>query len=87
MNETAQIVVVSVVTVLTVILSIVGLQIVFILKEIRTTLVKVNGMLDDARNVTAKISHSTDSVSGMLVGIKTALSLIGSLKKGKDHEE
>lgn len=86
MSETAQIVLVSVITVLTIVLALVGLQLVFILRSVRSTISRVNGVLDDARNVTSKFSHSTDSLSGALVGLKAVLSLISSVqhKKGDD---
>jgi len=86
MSETAQIVLVSVITVLTIVLALVGLQLVFIFRSVRSTISRVNGVLDDARNVTSKFSHSTDSLSGALVGLKAVLSLISSVqhKKGDD---
>lgn len=88
MSETAQIVLVSVITVLTIVLALVGLQLVFILRSIRSTINKFNGVIDDARNITSKLSHSTDSVSGALVGLKAVLSLISAVqhKKGADDD-
>jgi len=86
MSETAQIVLVSVITVLTIVLALVGLQLVFIFRSVRSTISRVNGVLDDARNVASKFSHSTDSLSGAFVGLKAVLSLISSVqhKKGDD---
>lgn len=81
MNDTAQIIVVSVITVLTIVLALVGIQIIFVLQEIKRALSKVNRIVDDAQSITSKISHSTESVSGMIVGVKTALSLLGSFRK------
>jgi uncharacterized BrkB/YihY/UPF0761 family membrane protein len=81
MKDTAQIIIVSVITVLTLILSIVGVQIILILQEIKKSLGKVNTIIEDTQSVTSKIARSTSSVTGMLVGLKTALSLFGSFKK------
>lgn len=89
MSETAQIVLVSVITVLTIVLALVGLQLVFILRSVRSTIGRVNAVLDDARHITSKLSHSTDSVSGAFVGLKTVLSLISTIqhKKGADRDD
>jgi len=81
MNDTAQIVIVGVITVLTLVLAIVGVQIILILQEIRKSLGKVNHIVENVHDVSSKIAQSTTSVTGMVVGLRTALSLLGSLKK------
>lgn len=83
MNETAQVLIVAVITVLTIILSLVGIQIVYVLRDIRKTLNKVNSILDDSKNLTGKLSRSSESLSGMITGLKTALSIIGIIKGEK----
>lgn len=83
MTETAQIVIVSVITVLTIVLSLVGIQLVFVLKDLRITIFKANEILTDTQNITGKLSRSTDSVSGALVGLKAAIALLGAFKGGK----
>lgn len=83
MSETAQVLIVAVITVLTIILSLVGIQIVYVLRDIRKTLNKVNSILDDSKNLTGKLSRSSESLSGMITGLKTALSIIGIIKGEK----
>jgi len=83
MNDTAQIIIVGVITVLTLVLAVVGIQIILILQEIRKSMGKMNHIVDDVQGLTSKIVESTTSVSGMVVGLKTALSLLGSFKKEK----
>jgi hypothetical protein len=85
MTDTAQIIIVAVITILTIILAIVGIQVVFILQEIKRSLTKVNNIVDDVEGVTSKIAESTSSVSGMMVGLKTALSLLGSFNRKKNE--
>ena len=85
MNETAQIIIVAVITILTIVLSLVGIQIIFVLRELKQSLTRVNTILGDANRLTNKISHSTDSLSGLFVGLKTAFSLLGAFKK-KQHD-
>lgn len=81
MNDTAQMIIVGVITVLTLVLAIVGIQIILILQEIRKSMSKMNHIVDDVQGVTSKIAASTSSMSGMVVGLRTALALLGSLKK------
>lgn len=87
MSDPVQIVIISVITILTVILSLVGVQLLFILREIRKSVTTFNEMLDDTKSFTSKLTRSTESISGMLVGVKTAISLLGTLRKGKDDGE
>lgn len=87
MNETAQILVVTVITILTVILSLVGIQIVYVLSELRQALQKVNQILGEGQNLTSRLSHSADSFSGMLTGLKTALSILGVLKRERSEKD
>jgi hypothetical protein len=81
MNDTAQMIIVGVITVLTLVLAIVGIQIILILQEIRKSMSKVNHIVADVQGVTSKIAASTSSVSGMVVGLRAALALLGNLKK------
>lgn len=83
--DTTQILLVAVVTVLTILLTIIGVQIVFILVEVRKSLEKVNKMLDDAGTVTGGISRSVTGLGGLFEGIKTGLSFVH--KFGKKHKE
>ena len=86
MTETAQILLVSLITVLTIILALVGIQLVFVLKEFKKSVEKVNTILDHTQNLTSKVAHSTDSISGMVNGIKAGLSLLGMFHRDKEDE-
>ncbi len=83
MTDTAQIIIVSVITVLTLVLTIVGIQIILVLQELKRSMSKVNRIIEDTQAVTSKIASSTTSVTGMVVGLKTALSLLGTFRKEK----
>jgi hypothetical protein len=72
---------------LTILLVVLGIQVFYILKEIRLSIQKANKMLDDAGAVTGTVSSGITSMSGFLNGIKSGISLITSLKnKGETHE-
>ena len=68
-------------------LIILGIQVWFILKEIRISLQKMNSMLDDAKKVSGTVSEGIVGMSGFMNGLKTGLSAVTSLiHKGEPHE-
>lgn len=72
--------------ILTLLLVLLGVQVWYILKEIRTAIFKTNTMLDDAKKVTGTVGDSVSSMSGVVSGIKAALSVFKSFRK-KNGEE
>lgn len=70
--------------ILTLLLVLLGVQVWYILKEIRTAIVKTNTMLDDAKKVTGTVGDSVSSMSGVVSGIKAALSVFRSFGKKTD---
>ena len=82
-----QLTIIAVTITLTILLVILGIQVFYILKEIRLSFQKANKMLDDAGAVTGTVSEGITSMSGFINGIKSGISLITSLKKKtEDHE-
>lgn len=73
---------------LTLLLVVLGVQVWYILKEMRTSLTKVNSMLDDAKKVTSTVGDSVSGMAGIASGIRAALSVFKVFKKkDKDIEE
>ena len=85
--EPTQIVLIAISIILTTLFIALGIQLWFILKEIRASLIKVNKMLDDAGKVTGAVGEGVTNVSGLMSGIKAGMSLVTSIrKKGEDDE-
>ena len=84
--DVTQLVIVFVSITLTVLLVIVGIQIFFILSEIRITVQKFNKMLDDMGKVSGVASDSIVNMSGMLSGLKAGLSFLTSFRKKVSDE-
>lgn len=72
---------------LAILLIILGIQVWYILKEIKISLQKVNSMLDDAKKVSGTVSEGIVGMSGFVNGLKTGMSAITSLLKKKDDGE
>ncbi len=87
MLEAIQILLIIVITVLTIVLTIIGIQFFFILKEMRKSLQKANKMLDDGVSVSGVFAKSVTGFSGLLSGVKTGLSVINIFKKDRKEED
>ena len=94
MIDTTQLLLIAVVTVLTVLLTIIGVQVFFILKEIKRTIEKMNKMLDDAGLISESIARPIASLSSSITGVSGIAGLLGWLsqrkkksKKAKKEEE
>lgn len=80
--DTAQVILLAVVIVLTFLLLFLGFQVFFILREFKDTIAKLNKVLDDAGVISESVSTPIASLSTIVTGVKTGLSL-ASLLKGK----
>jgi predicted PurR-regulated permease PerM len=91
MIDPVQLVLLIVILVLTVLLVILGIQIFFILKELRQTITKTNKVLDNADSITENIEAPLSALSSLTLGVKassliTVAKLIKSLV-GRQHED
>lgn len=85
--DTTQVLLIIVVTVLTILISVIGVQVFFILSEIRKTVEKMNKMLDDAGMVTGSVSRSVMGMAGLVEGVKTGLSVVNIFGRKKQKEK
>lgn len=83
MLDATQLLLVFVILVLTVMLSIIGVQVFFILREFRNTLAKANKVLDDTGVISESVSKPISMFSAMMLGIKGGTGLIKALTKEK----
>ncbi len=84
MIDTAQAVLLFVVVILTILLLVLGIQVFFILRELRETVSKANKVLDDTGSITESVSGPISSLSNLASGIKTGLSVAKFLKGKKN---
>ncbi len=85
--DATQLTIIVISSALTVLFIILGIQVWFILREMRRSLEKMNAMLDDAKKVSGAVSEGVVEMSGFMNGIKTGISAITSiLAKKTDHE-
>ena len=91
MIDNTQLLLIGVVTVLTALLTIIGVQVFFILKEIKRTIEKMNKMLDDAGLISESVARPIASLSNSITGVSGIAGLLGWLgqrkKKSKKVEK
>ena len=82
--DTTQLLLTVVLTVTTILLIVVGIQLIFILKDFRSLLKKVNNIVDELEKVGVSLEHGFSEITGFLSGIKTIFRLINNLHNKKN---
>lgn len=88
--EITQIILFSSIGVLTIVLALVGVQIIRILNEVKKTVEKTNKILDDMGKLSESIARPASSLNSAVLGLKTGfkiLSLFLERKRKKKENE
>lgn len=90
MVDSIQILLTVVVSVLTVLLTIIGIAIFQILKEFKKSIEKINYILDDTHRISSAVAEPVEDASELLKGFKSGIALIktaaGILKEDKQKQ-
>jgi hypothetical protein len=78
-----QILLFLVVTVLTVLLTIAGIQVIHILSEVRQAMKKLNHMMEDFQLISSSVAKPIAGISGFVTGLKSSTELINYFFKGQ----
>lgn len=81
MIDPAQIVLFLVIIILTTLLVALGIQVFFILRELRKAVGKANKILEDTGIITESVSTPLATLSSLMMGIKTGVSAVNLIKK------
>lgn len=84
--DTTQLLLTVVLSVSTILLIIIGIQLIFVLREIRFTLKRVNSIVDGFEKLGLSLEHSFSEMFGFAAAIKTlfkTLDLLTNKKNGK----
>lgn len=92
MVDLVQLVLLSVIIILTMLLVILGIQVFFILTEVRKTVSKTNGILDKADSITESVQTPLSAISTIALGVKATSALgiakfIRNLLSNDEYEE
>jgi uncharacterized protein YoxC len=86
MIDTVQLILLVVIILLTLILVVLGVQVFFILQEVKKTLRKTNMILDNAESITNSLSQPISGLSSLLFSTKSLSILARLLHGSKKHE-
>ena len=87
MSEAAQILLYIIILVLTILLIVLGIQVFFILRDIRKTVTKTNKVLDNTEEITDSIKRPLSSLSALIMGIRAGSSLMKIINKGEEKDK
>jgi len=88
MIDPAQTVLLLVIVVLAILLLVLGIQVFFILRELKQTVAKANKVLDDTGVITESVSGPISTLSTLAMGLKTGATFanILNLRKKKSSK-
>ncbi len=87
--DTTQLLLTATLTVTTIFLIIVGIQLIFVLRELRATLKRINTIVEGFEKVGSGIEHGFSEVAGFVGGMKSlfkVLEVINSKRDGKHKQ-
>jgi hypothetical protein len=87
MIDPAQTALFIVIIVLTVLLVVLGIQVFFILRELRKTITKINKVLDYTESITESVSKPIASLSTLAMGLKTGATIAKLFQGDKKHKK
>lgn len=87
MMDPAQTVLLVVIIILAILLVALGIQVFFILRELKQTVSKANKVLDDTGVITESVSGPISSLSTLAMGLKTGATIASLFKKKKHSKE
>ncbi len=87
MIDTVQAVLLFVIILLAVLFVVLGIQVFFILKELRTTLSKTNKILDEVEALAGSVSEPLSFISGLLFSSKAFAAIANFLRRGREKEK
>ncbi|OGH08478.1 MAG: hypothetical protein A2152_04035 [Candidatus Levybacteria bacterium RBG_16_35_6] len=87
MIDPAQTALFLVIVVLAILLVVLGIQVFFILRELRRTITKTNKILDDTGQITESVSTPLSSLSALAMSLKTGARLAKFLRRKKIIDE
>jgi hypothetical protein len=82
--DTTQLLLTVVLTVTTILLVIVGIQLIFVLRDLRKTIRKINGIIEGFEKVGGSVEHGFAEILGFFSGIKTIFKVVDVIHSKKN---
>ena len=82
-----QLILVLVIVLLASVLTVIGVEVFFILKEFRLSVRKINKILDDSGMISESVAKPIQSFSGFVMGLKSGVNFMKLFSKFTQDEE
>ena len=76
MLDSSQILIIAAIAIMTAILTVVGIQLILVMKDVRKLLGRVNGIMDGVEKIGLSVTHGGAEIVGFITGVKKLLSVI-----------
>lgn len=87
MTDTTQLLLIAAITIMTVLLTVIGIQLIFLLREVRALLAKFNTITSEFEKVGLDMSHGYSEIMGFVTSFKKLFFIIDLLSKKKKHKK
>lgn len=83
MLDTTQILITVIVSITTILLSVIGIQLIVLLKDVRKILKRVNEMIDSIENAGFGISRGYSEMIGFFSGVRNVMKVVDHVSESK----
>lgn len=87
MTDPNQIIIISATTIMTVLLTIIGVQLVFVLRDLRKLLTRANNIMDEFEKIGSGLSQGYSEVTAFVSGIGKLLQVVDLVTKSKKKDK
>lgn len=82
--DSTQLLLSVILTVTTILMIVVGIQLIFLLRDLRVSIKKVNGIIEGFEKVGMTVEHGFEQFTGFLHGIKTIFKIVDVVHSKKN---
>ena len=87
MIDPNQIIIISATTVMTVLLTIIGVQLIFVLRDLRKLLTRANNIMDEFEKIGGGLSQGYSEISSFVTGIGKLFQVVELVTKSKKKDK
>lgn len=85
--DTTQLLLTVVLTITTILLVVVGIQFIFVLREVHKIVKKINGIIEGFEKVGGSVEHGFAEILGFFTGIKTMFKVVDVIHNKKNGKQ
>ncbi len=87
MIDISQVLIASAITIMTVVLVVVGINLIIFLRSLSKTIARVNSIIDELEKIGMHVGHGMGEIVGFVSGIKGFFKIVDLLSKKKKNDK